>query len=202
MLSFLIRLYEPIIITANCELTTLIDRWHYCEPNKLSFTIFGHLHNLLRFIKVQLKSLLNKHFLFYWKLKNAITAWPNNGSGPARESARARPGSSGGAWPSGTSAAQRSSGPAAAAGVRARACRPGMAARQQQATAMRRPSGRSASRPARQQQVDASRPSEHSRPSAAALAQRGREREQAQRGGASPGGCRGCPQAYFNVLTD
>jgi len=141
MLSFLIRLYAPIIITANYELTTLTDRWHYCEPNKLSFTIFGHLHNLLRFIKVQLKSLLNKHFLFYWKLKNAITARPNS-AGAAQQWQRPSAGQyarvawqrqrcaaqrqeHGPAqqWPSsgsGASVAQCSSGPAAAA-VRARA---------------------------------------------------------------------------------
>ena len=52
MLSLLIRIYEPIIITASCELTTLIDRWYFYEPNKLSFTIFGQPGNLLRFIEV------------------------------------------------------------------------------------------------------------------------------------------------------
>ena len=41
---------------ANCELTTLTDRWYFCEPNKLGFTIFGHLQDLLQIIKVQLEN--------------------------------------------------------------------------------------------------------------------------------------------------
>ena len=69
MLSFIIRIYEPIIIIANYELTTLTDRWYFCEPNKISFTIFGHLHNLLQFIKVQLKVILNKYARIYRKKK-------------------------------------------------------------------------------------------------------------------------------------
>ena len=60
ILSFLIRIYEPMIITANCELT-LTDRWYFCEPNKISLTIFGQLRNLLRFIEVQFKTKINKH---------------------------------------------------------------------------------------------------------------------------------------------
>ena len=52
ILSSLVRIYEPIIITANYELTTLTDRWHFCEPNKLGFTIFGHLQDLPQIIKV------------------------------------------------------------------------------------------------------------------------------------------------------
>ena len=56
MLSFLIRLYEPIIITANCELTTLADRWYFCESNKLGLTIFERLQDLLQIIQVQLEN--------------------------------------------------------------------------------------------------------------------------------------------------
>ena len=56
ILSSLVWIYAPITITAICKLTILTDRWHFCEPNKLGFTIFGHLQNLLQFIKVQLKN--------------------------------------------------------------------------------------------------------------------------------------------------
>jgi len=76
MLSFLIRIYEPIIITANCELTTLTDRWHFCEPNKISLTIFGQLRNLLRFIEVGFITKINKHF-YSQEIKN-----PNQASRP------------------------------------------------------------------------------------------------------------------------
>ena len=47
ILSSLVWIYEPITIIAICKLTTLTDRWHFYEPNKLGFTIFGHLPDLL-----------------------------------------------------------------------------------------------------------------------------------------------------------
>jgi len=64
ILSFPIRIYEPMIVTTNCELTTLTDRWYFCEPNKISLTIFGQLRNLLRFIEVQFITKINKHVYF------------------------------------------------------------------------------------------------------------------------------------------
>ena len=53
-----------MMVTANYELTTLTDRWYFCEPNKISLTIFGQLCNLLQFIEVQFITKINKHFLF------------------------------------------------------------------------------------------------------------------------------------------
>ena len=47
ILSSLVWIYESITIIANCKLTTLIDRWYFYKPNKLDFTIFGHLQDLL-----------------------------------------------------------------------------------------------------------------------------------------------------------
>ena len=70
ILSFLIRIYKPIIITANCELTTLADRWYFYESNKLGLTIFGYLQDLLQIIKIQLQTKLNKHLLVRWKIEN------------------------------------------------------------------------------------------------------------------------------------
>ena len=68
-----------MIITANCELTTLTDRWYFCEPNKISFTIFGQLHNLLQIIEVQFITKMNKQFKF---TENEETeSWPR---GPTR----------------------------------------------------------------------------------------------------------------------
>ena len=43
ILSSLVWIYDPITIPANYNLTTLTGRWYFCEPNKLGFTIFGHL---------------------------------------------------------------------------------------------------------------------------------------------------------------
>ena len=51
-LSFLLQAYEPTILTANGELTVLTGRRHFCEPNKLSFAIFGQPCNFLQFIEV------------------------------------------------------------------------------------------------------------------------------------------------------
>ena len=62
ILSCLIRIYEPMIITTNCELTILTDRWYFYEPNKISFTIFRQLRNLLRIIEVQFITKINKQF--------------------------------------------------------------------------------------------------------------------------------------------
>ena len=77
ILSFLIRIYEPMIITANCELTTLTYRWYFCEPNKISLTIFGQLHNLLRFIEVQFITKINKH-VYSLEIRNRnLASWPN-----------------------------------------------------------------------------------------------------------------------------
>ena len=88
MLSFLIKIYEPIIITANCNLTVLISRWYFCEPNKLSFTILGRLHNLLSFIKVQRITKLNKHFYFTGNQGNRIlTCGPTAAARPSSASA-------------------------------------------------------------------------------------------------------------------
>ena len=90
MLSFLIKIYEPIIITANCNLTVLISRWYFCEPNKLSFTILGRLHNLLSFIKVQRITKLNKHFYFTGNQGNRIlTCGPTAAARPSSASAGA-----------------------------------------------------------------------------------------------------------------
>ena len=93
MLSFLIKIYEPIIITANCNLTVLISRWYFCEPNKLSFTILGRLHNLLSFIKVQRITKLTKQFYSQEQPKQA--SWPTArlGSGAAAGAAQRRHGS-------------------------------------------------------------------------------------------------------------
>ena len=90
MLSFLIKIYEPIIITANCNLTVLISRWYFCEPNKLSFTILGRLYNLLSFIKVQRITKLNKHFYFTGNQGNRIlTCGPTAAARPSSASAAA-----------------------------------------------------------------------------------------------------------------
>ena len=84
MLSFLIKIYEPIIIIANCNLTVLISRWYFCEPNKLGFTILGRLHNLLSFIKVQRITKLNKHFYFTGNQGNRIlTCGPTAAARPS-----------------------------------------------------------------------------------------------------------------------
>ena len=72
ILSFLIRIYEPMIITANCELATLTDRWYFYEPNKISLAIFGQLRNLLRFIEVQFITKINKHFYSSGNYENRI----------------------------------------------------------------------------------------------------------------------------------
>ena len=129
MLSFLIKIYEPIIITANCNLTVLISRWYFCEPNKLSFTILGRLHNLLSFIKVQRITKLNKHFYFPGNQGNRIlTCGPTAAARPSSASAgaaqrgserAAQQGAAGAAAADRTSAARR----ARAAGRRAGAAR-------------------------------------------------------------------------------
>jgi len=109
MLSFLIKIYEPIIITANCNLTVLISRWYFCEPNKLSFTILGRLHNLLSFIKVQRITKLNKHFYFTGNQGNRIlTCGPTAAARPSSASAgAAQQGAAGAAAADRTSAARR-----------------------------------------------------------------------------------------------
>ena len=90
MLSFLIRIYEPLIITANCELTPPTYRWYFCEPNKISVTIFGQLRNLLRFIEVGFITKINKHF---YSLENKKTEFTTSAHiarlGPQRRATRA-----------------------------------------------------------------------------------------------------------------
>ena len=105
MLSFLNQINEPISNIANYKLTTLIDRWYFCEPNKFCFTIFGHLQNLLSFFKVQLKTKLNKYLLSHWKMKNRFlpTRPTSERLGPLLHHARARvthDTAHVGAWPS------------------------------------------------------------------------------------------------------
>ena len=60
------------IATSNCNLTTLIDRWHFYEPNKISLTIFGQPRNLLRFIEVGFITKIIKHFYPLEKKRNRI----------------------------------------------------------------------------------------------------------------------------------
>ena len=111
MLSSLIKIYEPIIIIANCNLTVLISRWYFCEPNKLGFTIFRHLHHLLRFIEVGFITKITKHFYSQEIKKLKHVSRPTARLGPAAAQQRARP----------SAGARAASGPAA--GGRKRAAR-------------------------------------------------------------------------------
>ena len=122
MLSLLIKIYEPIIIIANCNLTVLISRWYFCEPNKLGFTIFGHLHHLLSFIKVGFITKITKHFYSQEIKKPKHASQPkarlgSGGAAPAQRGATV-------ARPSGAAQAQqrrRQRGPAASGSGRVRA---------------------------------------------------------------------------------
>jgi len=91
MLSLLIKIYEPIIIIANCNLTVLISRWYFCEPNEPGFTIFGHLHHLLRFIEVGFITKITKHFYSQEIKKLKHVSRPTARFGPAVAQQRARP---------------------------------------------------------------------------------------------------------------
>ena len=117
MLSLLIKIYEPIIIIANCNLTILISRWYFCEPNEPGFTIFGHLHHLLRFIEVGFIIKITKHFYSQKIKKPKHVSRPTARLGPAAGAAQRRPS---GEWQRGRGPA-RQGGPAA--GGRKRAAR-------------------------------------------------------------------------------
>ena len=157
MLSLLIKLYEPIIIIAHCNLTVLISRWYFCEPNKLGFTIFGHLHHLLRFIEVGFITKITKHFYSQEIKKLKHVSRPTARFGPAVAQQRARPSamaqqrtrpSSGGReraarergramWPASVSGPSAAASSAAAAAERARQQQRGPAANAAQRRAAR-----------------------------------------------------------------
>ena len=206
MLSFLIKIYEPIIIIANCNLTVLISRWYFCEPNKLGFTILGRLHNLLSFIKVQRITKLNKHFYFTGNQGNRIlTCGPTAAARPSSASAGAaqrgservaQQAAAGVAAAGRPSAARRAGGLAGGSGP----ARQGAGARQRRAW----PSGQRD--PASARCARAAAASSGSGPAGRTQAGRGRK----QRGPASGSGRQAGParlqaretgpEAYFNVL--
>ena len=49
------------------ELTILIGRQCFWEPNKISFTIFGYLHYFILITKVQLRIKMKSYFIFHEK---------------------------------------------------------------------------------------------------------------------------------------
>ena len=63
----------------------------FCEPNKLGFTIFGHLHHLLRFIEVGFITKITKHFYSPEIKKLKHVSRPTARFGPAVAQQRARP---------------------------------------------------------------------------------------------------------------
>ena len=52
------------------ELTILIGRQCFWEPNKISFIIFGYLHDFILITKVQLRNTNEELFLFSTKKLN------------------------------------------------------------------------------------------------------------------------------------